>query len=163
MMWCTVAFCMFPAGTSQHRWLKDWMMDTRELIPPPPPLCVFGSADVFPLTRTKGLCFCFQACPFLKGHRSLWSQGEAVTASQNIWRPPERDENASPARKLHRHLMITLSKDLLSICWCGWEHTANTLWLNYSRWWGCLGERDGLTLEIQTCAGGLYLLWDGLL
>lgn len=34
MMWCTVAFCMFPAGTSQQRWLKDGMMDAQELIPP---------------------------------------------------------------------------------------------------------------------------------
>lgn len=74
----------------------------------PPLLAVFGSADVFPLTRTKGLCFCFQACPFLKGHRSQWSQGGAVIASLNIWRPSECDDNTLPARRLRRRLAITL-------------------------------------------------------
>lgn len=126
MMECTVAFCTFPPSTSHLRWLKRPNDEYLGVNPPPLLLSVFSTADVFPLTHTKGFCFCYQACPFLKGQRSSWSQGEAVTASLNIWRPSERDENSIPAKKKKGYTdasRLLLSKDLLSICWCSWKHT----------------------------------------
>lgn len=107
MMECTVAFCTFPPSTSHLRWLKRPNDEYLGVNPPPLLLSVFSTADVFPLTHTKGFCFCYQACPFLKGQRSRWSQGEAVTASLNIWRPSERDENSIPAKKKRLHRRLT--------------------------------------------------------
>lgn len=140
MMWRNVD--LFSA-TSNQRWLKGRMMNSWELIPPP--FRVFRPADVFSLTYTKGLCFCFQAWPFLRGHRSCWSQGEAVTA--NVQTFDSHRSVMETQQRLHRRLTVTSRKDLLSICWCGWEHTANTLILNYS---GCLSDTADLTLEPWT-------------
>lgn len=53
---------------------------------------------MFSFDSDKGLCFYYQACPFLWGQRWCRSQREAVPAGQTVWQSLERNE-MSPSCK----------------------------------------------------------------
>lgn len=141
MMWCTAAFRTFPSGTSHQRWPKRRNDEYPRVNPPLFSLCLQPSR-CFPFDPHKRPLFLFPGLSIpqrsqvtLVSGRSCQCKSKHLTAIRAWWK------RRPPARRLHRRLMITSSKDLLSICWCGWENTANTLRLNYSCCWGCLGER----------------------
>lgn len=161
MMWCTVAFCVFPSGTSHQRCLKRPNGQSQRVNPPLFSRCLQPSR-CFPFDPHKRPLFLFPGLSIPQRSQvtlvSGWSchcKSKHLTAIRAWWKRSPRKKAAQTPHDYFKqrptfHMLMQLR-----------AHT-NTLRLNYSGCWGCLGERAALTLDTWTRrAGWSYLLWDG--
>lgn len=115
----TVAVAVFPSATSPRRVNPNTNFYSSHA----------SSGRCFPSDLHKSSLFLFPGLSIpqrsevaLVSGQSCHDKSKHSTAIRAWWKPTEEGGGGGGLRRrLHRRLVITLSKDLLSICWCARE------------------------------------------